>query len=43
MDLSFIIGGFCVVMSGDGNPDGCTIYLDEVYYTDKATAENPKK
>ncbi len=35
MDLSFIIGGFCVVFSGQQNPDGATFYIDEVYYTDK--------
>ncbi|MDD5066524.1 MAG: hypothetical protein PHF84_05705 [bacterium] len=37
MDMSFINGGFCVVFSGDANPDGCTFYIDEIYYTDKTT------
>lgn len=37
MDLTFIIGGFCVVFAGGANPDGCTFYIDEVYFT-KETA-----
>lgn len=35
MDMTFVNGGFCVVFSGDANPDGCTFYLDELYYTEK--------
>lgn len=32
LDLSRIIGGFCWAASGDENPDGFTLYLDEVKY-----------
>lgn len=32
LDLSYISGGFCWVASSQDNPDGCTIYLDEVVY-----------
>jgi hypothetical protein len=32
LDLSFIIGGFCWVARGEDNPEGLTIYLDEVAY-----------
>ncbi|RKY02100.1 MAG: hypothetical protein DRP55_03340 [Spirochaetes bacterium] len=35
VDLSYISGGFCVVFSSQMDPDGCTFYIDEVYYTDK--------
>lgn len=35
LDLSYISGGFCVVFSKQMNPDGCSFYLDEIYYTDK--------
>ncbi|MBN1899319.1 MAG: hypothetical protein JW827_11125 [Spirochaetes bacterium] len=34
LDLSYISGGFCVVFSGQMNPDGCTFYMDECYYSD---------
>lgn len=37
MDLSYISGGFCVVFSSDNNPDGFTIYIDNIYITDKNT------
>ncbi len=43
MDLSYISGGFCVVFSGQMNPDGCTFYVDEVYYTDKDKPMKIKK
>lgn len=44
MDLSFIIGGFCVVFSGGANPDGCTFYIDEIYFVkdDNFLKEFPK-
>lgn len=32
LDLSHIVGGFCVVLSGDVNPEGATFYIDEVRY-----------
>ncbi|MBU1077881.1 MAG: hypothetical protein KKH98_11355 [Spirochaetes bacterium] len=35
LDLSYIGGGFCVVFTANDNPDGCTFYFDEVFYTDK--------
>ena len=31
-DLSSISGGFCVVFDDKDNPNGCTIYLDEIRY-----------
>lgn len=31
-DLSLIIGGYCVAMNLDNNPDGFVIYLDEIRY-----------
>lgn len=35
MDLSYISGGFCVAFSSLLNPEGCTFYIDEIYYSDK--------
>lgn len=35
LDLSYIIGGFCIIFSSDKTPNGCTIYLDEIYYFNK--------
>ncbi|MBU1077358.1 MAG: hypothetical protein KKH98_08710 [Spirochaetes bacterium] len=35
VDLSYISGGLTVVFTKSYNPDGCTIYIDEAYYTDK--------
>ena len=32
MDLSRIIGGFCLVISNADNPDGATFYLDDIVY-----------
>lgn len=34
-DMSYMSGGFCVVFSGDDAPEGLTLYLDNIYYTDK--------
>lgn len=34
-DLSFISGGMVAVFSADNNPDGFTIYVDNMYYSDK--------
>ncbi|MFH1868352.1 MAG: hypothetical protein ABH843_05220 [Candidatus Omnitrophota bacterium] len=31
-DLSHIIGGFCFSANGDDNPDGFTIYFDDIIY-----------
>jgi hypothetical protein len=31
-DLSYIIGGFCVVMARDANPNGAVVYLDDINY-----------
>lgn len=33
LDLTYINGGFCIVFSGSANPDGCTFYIDELYYS----------
>lgn len=35
LDLSYIIGGYCIVFDYQNNPDGCTVYLDDLYYYDK--------
>lgn len=35
IDLSYISSGFSVILTRMNNPDGCTIYIDEPYYTDK--------
>lgn len=42
LDLTFINGGFCVVFSSSANPDGCTFFIDEIYYTKKKKAEKVK-
>uniref|UniRef100_A0A7V4TJX6 Uncharacterized protein n=1 Tax=Candidatus Caldatribacterium saccharofermentans TaxID=1454753 RepID=A0A7V4TJX6_9BACT len=31
-DLRMVIGGFCWVASRDKNPQGCTVYLDEIRF-----------
>jgi len=31
-DLSLIMGGFCIVFNDKDNPNGCTVYLDEIRY-----------
>jgi len=31
-DLSYISGGFCIIFTADQNPEGCTIYLDNIKY-----------
>lgn len=31
-DLSSIFGGFCIVFKDKDNPNGCTVYLDEIRY-----------
>jgi exo-beta-1,3-glucanase (GH17 family) len=33
LDLSNIIGGFCWVTNYDENPDGCTIFLDDIVFS----------
>jgi len=33
VDLSYISGGLAVTVKADQNPDGATIYLDDVYFT----------
>ncbi|MBN1897763.1 MAG: hypothetical protein JW827_03215 [Spirochaetes bacterium] len=35
IDLSYIIGGFCWVVSYQNNSQGSVFYLDEIYYTDR--------
>lgn len=32
-DLSMVIGGFCWVTNYNQNPNGCTIYLDEIQFS----------
>ncbi|MBU1077882.1 MAG: hypothetical protein KKH98_11360 [Spirochaetes bacterium] len=34
-DLSYVGGGLCVIFTADDNPDGCTLYLDEILYSDQ--------
>lgn len=34
-NLTYIVGGFCVVFFHKHNPHGCTIYLDEILYADE--------
>lgn len=36
MELKDIAGGFCFIVNNHDNPKGCTFYLDEIYYSDKA-------
>jgi len=31
-DLSYISGGFCFAASAADNPEGFTIYFDDIYY-----------
>ena len=35
LNLTYIIGGFCVLFSSGTSPDGCVIYLDDIYYYNK--------
>lgn len=37
-DLYYISGGFCFVLSEQGNPDGCAFYIDNIRYSDKTDA-----
>ncbi|MBU1078777.1 MAG: hypothetical protein KKH98_15880, partial [Spirochaetes bacterium] len=39
LDLTYINGGFCTVFASTANPDGCTFYIDEVHFTEKAKPE----
>ncbi len=32
-DLSYISGGFCIIFTANQNPQGATIYLDDIRYT----------
>ncbi len=41
-DMSYLNGGFCLVFSGDSNPDGLTLYLDDIAYEAKAPAPAKK-
>jgi hypothetical protein len=34
-DMSYIIGGFCVVFSKNSNPSGATVYLDDIAFVNK--------
>jgi len=40
IDLTYISRGFCVMLSSSVNPEGCTIYLDEIFYTDTPLLHN---
>ncbi|MDR0677030.1 MAG: hypothetical protein LBF97_08365 [Elusimicrobiota bacterium] len=31
-DMSYIIGGFCFVVTSESNPEGIVFYLDEIYF-----------
>ncbi len=33
LDLSYISGGFCIILTADHNPQGAVIYLDDIYFT----------
>lgn len=33
LDLSRIIGGFCVLLNSMASPEGCVFYLDDIYYS----------
>ena len=33
LDLSRIIGGFCVLLNSMATPDGCVFYVDDIYYS----------
>lgn len=37
LDLSRIVGGFCVLLNSMASPDGCTFYVDDIYYSDQDT------
>ena len=39
-DLENVVGGFCVIFTKAGNPDGCRIYLDNIYFQ-KADSGDP--
>lgn len=39
LDLTRIIGGFCVILNSLSDPDGCTFYVDDVYYSGEDTPE----
>ena len=32
LDLSYISGGFCIILTKEDNPGGCEFYLDEICY-----------
>lgn len=32
LDLSYISGGFCIILKKEDNPSGCEFYLDEICY-----------
>jgi len=38
--LSEIIGGIAIIFSRERNPDKATIYMDQIYYSDKTTPDN---
>lgn len=38
-DLKRIVGGFCVLFSGRNTPNGCTLYLDNILYSDQEISE----
>ncbi len=35
-DLSYVSGGFCIILTKDQNPQGATIYLDDIRFTYEA-------
>lgn len=39
-DLKNIIGGFSVILQSNLNPDGVTMYLNDIYYSKKDKPEN---
>lgn len=35
LDLTRIVGGFCVILNSLATPNGCVFYVDDIYYTDE--------
>jgi hypothetical protein len=42
VDMTHVIGGFGFAINGDMNPQGATIYLDEIMYTKDKTVLSMK-
>jgi hypothetical protein len=42
-DMSYVNGGFCITFASDTDPDGATIYLDEIVYNGKPELKTENK